>query len=81
MFSVSATDADIGQNGVVQYFLFGAGAQYVSINQSTGEIRVSSTGIDFEVVNAMGNPLVLTLIAQDNGKSVAILYCVIRKLL
>ena len=48
---MSATDADLGQNGEVQYFLFGVGAQFVSINQSTGEIRVSSTGIDFEVVN------------------------------
>ncbi len=69
MFLVSATDADIGLNGVVQYFLFGAGSQYVTINQSTGEIRVADADIDFEVVNAMGNPLVLTLIAQDTGES------------
>ena len=73
VFLVSASDADIGQNGVVQYFLFGAGSQYVSINQSTGEIRVAGSDIDFEVVNGMGNPLVLTLIAQDNGKFYTIL--------
>lgn len=68
MFSVSAIDADIGLNGVVQYFLFGAGSQYVTINQSTGEIRVANTDIDFEVVNVMENPLELTLIAQDSGE-------------
>ena len=68
VFLVSANDADIGQNGVVQYFLFGTGSQYVRINQSTGEIRVSSEGIDFEVINTIGNPLVLTLIAQDSGE-------------
>lgn len=69
VFAVSAVDADSGENGVVQYFFFGVGTDYFNINQTTGEIRVAASGVDFEVVNAIGNPLMLTLVAQDNGKS------------
>lgn len=65
--TVRATDADIGENGEVQYSLFGIGIQYFSIDSDTGDIRVSSSGVDFEVVNLMGNPLQLIVIAQDNG--------------
>lgn len=70
VFDVSAIDADSGDNGVVQYFLFGVGSSYFSINQTMGEVRVAVTGVDFEIVNVIGNPLILTLIVQDNGKSI-----------
>lgn len=66
---MSAIDADIGQNGQVTYSLFGSGALSFSIGSVTGEIRVSSLGVDFEVVNVMGNPLILTIVAQDRGES------------
>ncbi len=65
---MSAVDADLGDNGSVQYFLFGVGNTYFSIDSATGEIRVVAPGVDFEVVNVIGNPLVLTVIAQDNGE-------------
>ena len=65
--TVRATDDDIGENGQVQYSLFGIGTRYFSIDSDTGDIRVSSSGVDFEVVNPMGNPLQLIIIAQDNG--------------
>lgn len=65
---MSAIDSDIDDNGVVQYFLFGVGSNHFTINQTTGEIRVAASGVDFELVNVIGNPLILTLIVQDNGK-------------
>lgn len=68
VFAVSAADDDSGDNGAVQYFLFGVGTDYFNIDQTTGEIRVAPSGVDFEVVNVIGNPLILTLVAQDNGK-------------
>ena len=64
---MSAFDSDSGDNGVVQYFLFGVGSNYFTINQTTGEIHVAASGVDFEIVNVIGNPLSLTLIVQDNG--------------
>lgn len=65
--TVTAVDADIGENGVVEYSLFGIGTRYFNIDAVTGDIRVSSSGVDFEEVNPMGNPLQLIVIAQDNG--------------
>jgi hypothetical protein len=68
IFSISATDSDSGVNGVVQYLLFGVGSNFFSINQTTGEVLVAESGVDFEVVNVIGNPLILTIIVQDSGK-------------
>lgn len=69
VFAVSAVDVDSADNGVVQYFIFGVGTDYFNINQTTGEIHVAASGVDFEVVNPLGNPLILTLLAQDSGMS------------
>lgn len=66
--SVSAIDADVGQNGEVSYQLFGPEENYFSINSVTGNISVSDSGIDFEIVNAVANPITLMIFAQDNGE-------------
>ncbi len=64
--TVSAIDEDIDENGIIRYLLLGLGVEHFSINSSTGEIRVSSLGIDFEMVTS--SPITLTLIAEDNGE-------------
>ena len=69
VFTVLAIDPDFGQNGEVTYLVLGLGTQYFNINQSTGEITVSSQGVDFEIVNSMMNPVVITLIAEDDGET------------
>ena len=68
-------DADIGENGAVQYRLFGPGIRYFNIDSDTGEITVSSAGVDFEVINPMSNPLLLIVIAQDNGMWIYVRLC------
>ena len=70
--TVTAIDSDIGPNGEVQYGLFGLGTRYFGINSTTGDIHVSSSGVDFEEINPMGNPLQLIVIAQDNGSESAL---------
>lgn len=52
----------------MEYLLFGPGLQYFSIDRQTGVISVAESGVDFESVNAMMNPLIMTVIAQDRGQ-------------
>ena len=68
VFTVMATDADIGRNSQVQYLLFGDGSEFFTLSPSSGELQVGSSGIDFEVVDPIGNPLILTVVAHDDGK-------------
>lgn len=63
-----ATDADIGRNSQVQYLLFGDGREFFTLNSSSGELRIGPSGIDFEVIDPIGNPLILTVVAHDDGK-------------
>ena len=65
---VLAMDGDIDANGNISYLLLAPDINYFNLNPVTGEIRISSIGLDFEVINSKGNPLVFTLIAQDGGE-------------
>ena len=68
MFDVNAVDRDLGSSGNITYILLGPSINLFTIDSATGEIRVSSAGLDFEMINPTGNPLQFTLIAQDAGK-------------
>ena len=63
-----AVDADSGANSNISYLLLGPNINLFTIDTATGIIRVSEVGLDFEVINVLGNPLMFTLIAQDAGK-------------
>lgn len=43
VLTVGATDVDTGTNAVIQYFMFGAGAEDFSIDVNTGTIKTHST--------------------------------------
>ena len=59
----TATDSDIGDNGLISYFLVGEGVPSVfDINTTTGEISLQST-LDHE----MKQNYTFTLYARDNG--------------
>ena len=61
--AATATDSDIGDNGVISYFLVGEGVPSVfDINTTTGEISLQST-LDHE----MKQNYTFTLYARDNG--------------
>ena len=68
---VTAEDADIGSNGMVHFLLFGT--EYFNIDPMTGEVTISAAGLDFEVVDEIENPLLLTIIVQDAGKFITIM--------
>lgn len=66
VYTVTATDADIGTNQQIQYSLTGDFVEFFSINRSTGVITVSPIGVDYEAVAS--NPvLIFTVIAMDEG--------------
>lgn len=48
------------------YSLIGNGVEQFVINSTTGEIRVSSSGVDYEMYGD-SNPLQFTVIATDQG--------------
>ena len=63
---MTAVDIDSGNNSVVRYSLAGRGSQLFVIDSETGEVRVSSSGVDFETIPE--NPLQLNVIAADLGR-------------
>ncbi len=65
---MDAVDSDLGANANITYQLLGPNLNLFSIDTITGEIRVSSVGLDFETINPQGNPLEFRLFAQDAGK-------------
>lgn len=68
VFSVSASDADIGINSQIDYSLAGEFVEFFTIDRETGTISVSTIGVDYEAVS--NDPvLVLTVIATDRGAS------------
>jgi len=68
VFDVDAVDADAGANATITYLLLGPSISLFTMETATGIIRVSEVGLDFELINVIGNPLQFTLIAQDTGE-------------
>ncbi len=67
MATVSAEDADIGSNSEIEYSLVGNGVHYFTIHPSSGEIRVSEIGVDFESLDPSSPYIILSVIATDLG--------------
>ena len=72
VFRVLVTDADEGTNAEIQYSLSSNGADRFTID-SSGEVRVSSLGVDYEAV--FDTPIVLIVTAMDQGKEVSLKQC------
>ncbi|CAF1341418.1 unnamed protein product [Didymodactylos carnosus] len=63
LLRVEATDADIGENGLIRYELLNGNQLPFIIDSSTGEIRIFSS-LDYETVKSYR----LTVKAQDGGQ-------------
>lgn len=63
VITVKAIDRDLGENARITYELQGQVAQYFTIDQTTGKIRVKD-GLDYE----KGKSVQLTIYASDAGK-------------
>ncbi len=75
MANISAEDADIGSNSEIEFSLAGDGVDYFTIHPSSGEIRVSETGVDFESLDPSNPFVILSVIATDLGTGMW--YCIV----
>ena len=66
-----AVDLDEGINAELRYSIAGSGAERFEINEVTGELTVSSVGVDYEQVFDV--PYTLTVIANDLGEVISLL--------
>ena len=66
VFTLFAEDADDGSNAALRYSITGSGVEHFTVNETTGEIRVSSEGVDYERV--LDAPFVLAVTAFDQGE-------------
>ena len=66
VITVLAVDADEGTNAEVRYTLSGSGVEHFIIDELSGEVRVSSLGVDYERV--LDVPYVLVVNAYDLGE-------------
>ena len=53
LLAVNATDADIGANGFVRYYIFGSGDQYFTVEERTGVIGVKVVCITTRVISGV----------------------------
>lgn len=67
VFRILVTDLDEGTNAEIQYSLSGNGADRFTIDPS-GEVQVSSLGVDYEAV--FDTPYVLIVTAMDQGEDI-----------
>lgn len=63
---IIASDADSGQNGVINYFIGTIGVQYFTINQTTGTILLQS-GVSITDLLVNRFPITFQVYAQDQG--------------
>ena len=67
LVTVSATDLDSLENGLVRYFLSASAlSNLFSINSSTGVVSLVS-GVTFDFEGSLGNQLVITVRGDDQG--------------
>ncbi len=67
VYTVMAIDADEGTNSEITYSLEGSSRGEFIIDPTSGKVRVSEVGVDYERV--LDTPIVLTIIARDNGNT------------